>query len=414
MSFGNFSRLLRRSVATLIVVAAGSAGAAYWWANTPMQLGQPERDISITPGPLRAVAVQLRQNGVPMNPHGFELIARVLHLSTSLKSGNYAFETGITPYQVLLKVARGDVNQSSVTVIEGWNVAHMRAEINANPALRHDTAAMNDAQLMAALGAPDTAAEGMFFPDTYLFSKGASDLSVYRRAYAVAQQRLAQVWAARSPDLSLSSPYQALTLASLVEKETGKAVERGEVASVFLNRLKIGMPLQTDPSVIYGLGSGYGGRLTKKDLQTDTPYNTYTRRGLPPTPIALPGMAALKAATHPATSKALYFVARGDGTSVFSESLVDHNRAVNLYQRNLGVAGRAALRAAVPGVGDVDRAVEGAADAAPGAASAMASGPVGASNPGSVPVVAPSTGASAHDSTGSNTRHQRITVPGRS
>ncbi len=399
---------------------------AYWWANTPMRLAQPEIDISVARGSLRAVAAQLRQNGLPMNPRGFELIARFLDLSTSLKSGNYAFETGITPYQVLLKLARGDVNQSSVTVIEGWTVAHMRAEIDANPALRHDTAGMSDAQLMAAIGAPGIAAEGMFFPDTYLFSKGVSDISVYRRAHDVAEQRLAQVWAERAPDLSLTTPYQALTLASLVEKETGKAVERAEVAGVFINRLKIGMPLQTDPSVIYGLGAGYGGRLTKKDLQTDTPYNTYTRRGLPPTPIALPGMAALKAATHPASSKALYFVAKGDGTSVFSDSLVDHNRAVNLYQRNLGMAGRTdvgapamnglAVPASASATNPVGEAADGVASDAAGAAASDAEhrAPIGraaVSPPASA--VKNAVAASPVVSAGSKISQQRINVPGR-
>lgn len=389
-------------IVLLILLGVLAAGAGlYWWAVQPMPLPAKELDVTIKPhSSLRLVAQQIRAAGVPMNPRLFELITRIKAMSTSLKSGNYAFETGITPYELLLKVGRGDVNQFAVTVIEGWNVARMREEMDANPALKHDSFGMSGAQLLAAISAPaggDAAAstsatpstaraassigasspstasptlpvsaaadaaptiagvrsapatsaaadlgavptpnaplEGLFFPDTYLFPKGTSDLDIFRRAYHVGQQRLNDIWQARAPGLPLKTPYDALILASLVEKETGVSGERGQVAAVFVNRLRIGMPLQTDPSVIYGLTGRFEGRLRKKDLQTDTPYNTYTRKGLPPTPISMPGMASLEAATHPASTPALYFVARGDGTSIFSNSLDAHNRAVNEYQR---------------------------------------------------------------------------------
>lgn len=331
---------VRRVVFTvaLIILAAGIAGggAFYVWANRPMTLAQKELDVTIRPrSSLRSVALQLNQAGVPVNRVLFEALTRFKRLSTALKSGNYAFNNGITPYQLLLKVARGDVNQYVATIIEGWDFGRMRDEINRNPSLKHDSAGMSDAQLMTAIGAPGELPEGRFFPDTYLFPGDTSDLDIYRRAYHVAQQRLAEFWQARSATLppALAQPYDVLILASLVEKETGKSAERAQVAAVFVNRLRIGMPLQTDPSVVYGLGSGFAGRLRKKDLATDTPYNTYLHNGLPPTPIALPGAAALEAATHPAASASLYFVARGDGSSEFSSTLTEHNRAVDKYQR---------------------------------------------------------------------------------
>ncbi|MCY0388117.1 endolytic transglycosylase MltG [Robbsia sp. Bb-Pol-6] len=334
--FSRARRVVVVLVVLVLVLGAAGGGILYVWANRPMPLAQKELDVTIRPrSSLRAVALQLNQAGVPVNRLLFEVLTRFARLSTALKSGNYAFETGITPYELLLKVARGDVNQYVVTIIEGWDFARMRAEIGQNGHLKHDTAAMSDAQLMTAIGAPGLLPEGRFFPDTYLFPGATSDLDIYRRAYRAAQQRLAEFWQARSPTLpaALAQPYDVLILASLVEKETGKSAERARVAAVFVNRLRIGMPLQTDPSVVYGLGTTFSGRLRKKDLTTDTPYNTYLHNGLPPTPIALPGAAALEAATHPAASPSLYFVARGDGSSEFSSTLTDHNRAVDRYQR---------------------------------------------------------------------------------
>jgi UPF0755 protein len=323
--------------ATLAVLGAAAVGGIWHWANTPVQLASPQLDVTIKPhSSVRGVTAQLRRGGVPVQTDLFVLMTRVLGLQSTLKSGNYEFKLGITPYEVLQKMALGDVNEYVATIIEGWTFKRMRAELDANPALHHDSAGMSDAELLVAIGAPAAPlgnAEGLFFPDTYLFDKDTSDLDIYRRAYRLMQTRLAEAWTARAPGLPLKSPYEALTLASLIEKETGKAGDRPLVAAVFANRLRAGMPLQTDPAVIYGLGENYQGRLHRQDLQTDTLYNTYLRLGLPPTPIALPGAASLQAALNPASTTALYFVARGDGSSVFSDNLVDHNKAVDKYIR---------------------------------------------------------------------------------
>lgn len=330
-------KCLAYGAAIALLLAALAVAAGYYWATSPLTLSAPTLDVTIQPrSTVRGVAAQLARGGVRVAPEPFIAMTRVLGLQSRLKSGNYEFKTGVTPYEVLQKLALGDVNESVATIIEGWTFKRMRAEIDANPSLKHDTAGMSDSALLAAIGASGAqaaSAEGLFFPDTYLFDKGTSDLNVYRRAYRLMQQRLDAAWAARAPGLPYHSPYEALTMASLIEKETGKAGDRPLVSAVFANRLRIGMPLQTDPAVIYGLGEHYDGHLRKRDLQADTPYNTYTRRGLPPTPIALPGIASLQAALNPAPTSALYFVSRGDGTSVFSDTLGDHNRAVDKYIR---------------------------------------------------------------------------------
>ena len=230
-------------------------------------------------------------------------------------------------------MVQGDETLAMVRLIEGWTWRQWRAELAKAPRLRQLAASMSEAELMTAIGAPGIAPEGRFFPDTYAYSYGASDLAVLKRAYRAMQSRMAAAWSERAPDTPLRSADEMLILASIIEKETGQAADRARVAAVFTNRLRIGMPLQTDPSVIYGLSEAFDGNLRKRDLQADGPYNTYLRPGLPPTPIAMPGAASLRAAVHPEPSKALYFVARGDGSSVFSESLADHNRAVNQYQR---------------------------------------------------------------------------------
>jgi UPF0755 protein len=330
-------KCLALGAACAVLLATLAAVGSYYWATHPLALPAATIDVTIQPrSTVRGVAAQLRRGGVPIEPQLFVLMTRLLGLQSRLKSGNYEFRTGVTPYQVVQKLALGDVNESVVTVIEGWTFKRMRAELDASPALRHDTAGMSDAELLAAIGASDAQAasgEGLFFPDTYLFDKGASDLNIYRRAYRLMQQRLTAAWAARAPGLPYHTPYEALTVASLIEKETGKATDRPLVSAVFANRLRIGMPLQTDPAVIYGLGEDYDGHLRKRDLQQDTPYNTYLRRGLPPTPIALPGVASLQAAMNPAQTNALYFVSRGDGSSIFSDTLGAHNRAVDKYIR---------------------------------------------------------------------------------
>ncbi|MEX3855634.1 MULTISPECIES: endolytic transglycosylase MltG [Paraburkholderia] len=323
--------------ALVVVLAAAAIAAGYFWATRPLELTPAQLDVTVKPhSSLRSVALQLNRGGVPVEPELFIAMTRLLGLQSDLKSGNYEFKSGITPYEVLQKIARGDVNEYVATIIEGWTFKRMRAELDANPALKHDTLGMSDADLMSAIGAPEASignGEGLFFPDTYLFDKDTSDLDIYRRAYRLMRVRLDEAWLARAPNLPYKTPYDALTMASIIEKETGKASDRALVAAVFANRLRAGMPLQTDPTVIYGMGESYAGRIRKKDLQTDTPYNTYTRMGLPPTPISLPSVASLQAAMNPAPSSALYFVSRGDGSSIFSDTLGEHNKAVDKYIR---------------------------------------------------------------------------------
>ncbi|WP_118181254.1 endolytic transglycosylase MltG [Paraburkholderia phosphatilytica] len=336
--------LLKKCViagATLVVLAVAAGFGVYRWANSPVALASPQLDVTVKPhSSVRGVTAQLIRGGVPVEPELFVIMTRVLGLQTQLKSGNYEFKAGITPYEVLQKLARGDVNEYVATIIEGWTFKHMRAELDSNPALKHDSVGMSDADILKAIGVPPDApgvmagnGEGLFFPDTYLFDKDTSDLDVYRRAYREMQLRLAEAWNGRATGLPYRTPYEALTMASIIEKETGRATDRPLVAAVLTNRLRAGMPLQTDPSVIYGMGEGYNGHLHKKDLQTDTPYNTYLRQGLPPTPISLPGVASLQAAMNPAASPALYFVSKGDGSSIFSDTLGDHNKAVDKYIR---------------------------------------------------------------------------------
>ncbi|MGF6955804.1 endolytic transglycosylase MltG [Paraburkholderia youngii] len=323
--------------ALVVVLAAAAIAAGYFWATRPLELTPAQLDVTVKPhSSLRSVALQLNRGGVPVEPELFIAMTRLLGLQSDLKSGNYEFKSSITPYEVLQKIARGDVNEYVATIIEGWTFKRMRAELDANPALKHDTLGMSDADLMSAIGAPEASignGEGLFFPDTYLFDKDTSDLDIYRRAYRLMRVRLDEAWLARAPNLPYKTPYDALTMASIIEKETGKASDRALVAAVFANRLRAGMPLQTDPTVIYGMGDSYAGRIRKKDLQTDTPYNTYTRMGLPPTPISLPSVASLQAAMNPAPSSALYFVSRGDGSSIFSDTLGEHNKAVDKYIR---------------------------------------------------------------------------------
>ena len=230
---------------------------------------------------------------------------------------------------------RGEFAQEAVTIIEGWTFRQMREAIAATKTLRHETTKLSDAELMAKISPEFKQPEGLFFPDTYLFAKGSSDMQIYRQAHQMMLNRLNAAWETRDPNLPYKNPYEALIMASIVEKETGQKSERAMIAGVFVNRLRVGMMLQTDPSVIYGMGLRYEGKIAKKDLQTDTPYNTYTRYGLPPTPISLPGVQSIAAAMAPAKTDALYFVSRNDGTSQFSDNLNDHNRAVNQYQRGI-------------------------------------------------------------------------------
>ncbi|MES2072397.1 MAG: endolytic transglycosylase MltG [Pseudomonadota bacterium] len=316
----------------LLMLAAG-AGLAYW-AFQPIHNTEKSIDFSIKPGSsVRSLSAQIQDAGVPQNRWLFEVLVRVSGKAARLKAGSYEVEPGTTPLRLLDKIANGEFSQATIAIIEGWTFQQMRKLIDAHPAIRHDTAALSDQELMKKVDPDYQWPEGLFFPDTYLFAKGSSDLQIYQQAHAAMLKRLNDAWSARSTALPYKDLYEALTMASIVEKETGQKSERSMIAAVFVNRLRSGMLLQTDPTVIYGMGETYKGKIYKRDLLADTPYNTYTRAGLPPTPIALPGIASISAAMNPAASSALYFVARGDGTSQFSDNLVEHNRAVNKYQR---------------------------------------------------------------------------------
>lgn len=327
-------RFLIRLLAGLLLLAGLGGGVVWWWLERPLALQTPTVELSIEPGtPPREVALSWVKAGVNTNPDWLYAWFRLSGDARRIRAGSYEIARGTTPRGLLQRLVQGDETLEKLRVIEGWTVRQLRAALAAAPNLKPLTATMSEAELMAAVGLPGVAAEGRFFPDTYLYSRGVSDVTVLKRAAAAQTRRLAEVWAQRQADLPLQTPEQALILASIVEKETGRPADRGRIAGVFVNRLRLGMPLQTDPTVIYGLGATFDGNLRKTDLQTDGPFNTYTRRGLPPTPIALPGLAALRAAVQPEATDALYFVARGDGSSVFSADLAAHNRAVNQYQR---------------------------------------------------------------------------------
>jgi UPF0755 protein len=305
-----------------------------WWLQQPLPLARPTVELSIEPGDNpREVAEAWVAAGVQAHPRLLYEWFRLSGQARRIRAGSYEIEAGTTPRSLLAKLVQGDEQMERVRFIEGWTLRELRAQLARAPHLKTTTAGLSAEQLMVALGAPGVVPEGRFFPDTYVYSRGVSDLTVLKRAHRAMERHLAEAWAARAPDLPLKSPQELLTLASIVEKETGRAADRGQIAGVFVNRLRIGMPLQTDPTVIYGLGEAFDGNLRKRDLQTDTPWNTYTRMGLPPTPIAMPGLASLRAAVRPEPTQALYFVARGDGTSAFSRTLAEHNAMVNRYQR---------------------------------------------------------------------------------
>ncbi len=315
-------------------LALAAAGAGYLWVNQPFDLATDSVDVSIEPGmSAREVAATVVQAGAGVNPQLLHVWFRLSGQSRQIRAGSYELDRATTPISLLQKLVRGEEALRSVTLVEGWTFRQVRDALKKAEQLKPDSQALSASELMAQLGRPGVAAEGHFFPDTYTYSKGSSDLAVLKRAMQAMDKRLAAAWAQRDPKSPLATPEQALILASIVEKETGAPADRPTISAVFNNRLAIGMRLQTDPTVIYGLGEAFDGNLRKKDLLADTPWNTYTRAGLPPTPIAMPGKSSLIAAVQPAPSKALYFVAKGDGSSHFSASLDEHNRAVNKYQR---------------------------------------------------------------------------------
>ncbi len=319
------------TIAFLALLAAG--GYAAWYVATPVAVRQLPVEFEIPPkSGFRAATARIETAGIAVGRLQFELLARALGRGHEVKAGIYELTSAPTPIELLDKLARGEVVQAEVRFIEGWNFRQLRAVLDASPAVRHETRALADAQLLAKLGASEKHPEGLFFPDTYLFAKGSSDLDILRRAYEAMRRHLEREWTERDPATPYKSAYEALIMASIVEKETGRAAERDLIGGVLVNRLRIGMLLQADPTVIYGLGEKFDGNLKKIHLLTDGPYNSYTRAGLPPTPIAAPGLGALRAALRPAKTDALYYVARGDGTSEFSRSLEEHNRAVRKYQ----------------------------------------------------------------------------------
>lgn len=329
-------RTMRKLIGWLLLLAAfGTALTAAWlyyFSTTPVKLPVTPYDFTVRTGAsLKSVAQQLANDGVLLEGQSLWLLGRLLGKAGSIQAGTYRLDRPITPPELLDKLARGDVVLVEILFVEGHTMRQWLAQVAKHPHVRHTLAGKTDAELRTIFGL-DQPLEGWFFPDTYRFSPGSADIDILKRAHAAMKRRLAEAWAARDPDLPLKTPYEALILASIVEKETGQASERPAIASVFVNRLRIGMRLQTDPTVIYGMGETFDGNIRKRDLTTDTPWNTYTRDGLPPTPIAMPGMGSLRAVMRPAETRFLYFVGKGDGTHEFSRSLEEHNRAVAKYQ----------------------------------------------------------------------------------
>lgn len=324
-----------RRVAWILLAVIIGAGAGYWWVvERPLPLPQSPYAFAVHPGStLRAVARELTAAGVLPAAWTLVGLARLEGSDRTIKAGSYEIAGGTTLAGLLAKLTQGDVTQTSLTIVEGWSFRDLREALRNSPVVAKSVIELPDAELMKRIGATETNPEGLFFPDTYFFAVGSTDAALLARAYRTMQERLASAWAARAPELPLASAYEALILASIVEKETGRATDRPLIAAVFINRLRHGMRLQTDPTVIYGLGGRADASLTQRDLDNDTPFNTYTREGMPPTPIAFPGQASIDAVLHPQASAYLYFVSRGDGSSEFSTNLADHNRAVAKYQR---------------------------------------------------------------------------------
>jgi UPF0755 protein len=321
---------------SLMVAALLMGGGASWWVTRPMDTGRDALDLVIEPGTsAKAVAQAVANAGVQTSPTLLYAWFRLSGQSRQMRAGSYEIAPDTTPWYLLNMLVRGEESLRTVTIVEGWNWRQVRQALARAEHLQPDSRALADDALMAQLGRPGLAPEGRFYPDTYSYAKGSSDLAVLARAMKAMDKHVQQAWEARQPGVLVKSPEEALILASIVEKETGKGADRPMISGVFNNRLRMGMRLQTDPTVIYSLGKDFDGNLRRIHLQTDTPWNTYTRGGLPPTPIAMPGRAALFSAVQPAKTQALYFVAKGDGSSHFSATLDEHNRAVNRYQRGI-------------------------------------------------------------------------------
>lgn len=324
----------------VFVLIVGGIGAFVVWkdyrrfSDGPMDLVEHELVLDVKLGTsFPQIVRKLAKEDVSHAPSIYwRVLAHEMKVLDGLRAGEYAVTPQMTPRTLLDRMARGRVIHHRFTVIEGWRFSDLRAALTREPLLKQTLAGVSDNEIMAQMGRADLPPEGRFLPETYSFVRGQSDLDVLKRAYRAMDAALVRAWAEKSTDSPLKSVDEMLILASIVEKETGQPGDRPDIAAVFLRRLKIGMKLQTDPTVIYGIGAAYNGNITRRHLETDTPYNSYTRFGLPPTPIALPGVAAINAVAKPAAGDALYFVARGDGSTQFSATLDDHNNAVRRYQ----------------------------------------------------------------------------------
>ena len=317
----------------LAAAAAVAAAVALYLVTWRPALPSVPVEFTITEGRgLRAAANEMVRAGVLDHALPLVLLGRITGAHTRIRAGHYELQASASARELLQKITSGDVTLSGITFVEGWTLRQWRAAIAASPDIRREDPPVAEAELARALGIDSGSLEGRLFPDTYLFTRGSTERALLARALRAMDEHLAREWTTRGAGLQVRTPREALVLASIIEKETGSPADRKRVSGVFHNRLRIGMRLQTDPTVIYGMGDTFDGDLRRRDLLQDTPFNTYTRAGLPPTPIAMPGLASLRAALHPEPTRALYFVARGDGTSEFSETLADHNKAVRKYQ----------------------------------------------------------------------------------
>ncbi len=324
---------IRKWLALSITAAVLAGGWLVYYAIMPLKLLPSSQEIVIQPkSGLRSIANQLVAQGVLKEPWRFILLAKLLHKEQYLQAGSYTLNKNISPYHLLLSLNHGKTTQGSITFIEGRTFEQMRQKLAINDAVKQTIDGLSEQEILRQIGSSYNVAEGLFFPDTFYFDRNTTDIELLKISYNAMQSKLEKAWQKRDQNLPYKNSYEALIMASIIEKETGKADERPMIAGVFVNRLRLGMRLQTDPTVIYGMGLRFDGNIRKKDLSIDTPYNTYTRSGLPPTPIAMPGLAAIEAALHPADTKALYFVGRGDGSHAFSNNLAEHNRAVVKYQ----------------------------------------------------------------------------------
>ncbi|HMU63059.1 MAG: endolytic transglycosylase MltG [Nitrosomonas sp.] len=306
----------------------------YYLAHAAYALPYKPYEFSVEPGSsLKKIAVKLAEEKVIPSAWLFLLLSRITEQETAIKAGDYLLNSDISPLRLLEYLVKGDSQRNEIRFIEGWTFAQIRETLNNHSGIKHDTLHLSEAEIAALLGANQKNLEGLLFPDTYFFMKNSSDLSIIKRSYDKMQNHLQVAWSLKKESLPIKNEYEGLILASIIEKETGKDSDRELIAAVFINRLRLGMKLQTDPTVIYGLGDKFDGNLRKQDLVTDHAYNTYTRLGLPPTPIAMPGLASIQAALNPAENNLLYFVAKGNGESHFSKNLKEHNMAVQKYQK---------------------------------------------------------------------------------